>query len=447
MTGNSVQQGAGAIGEVLNALDREELVDLALSLGNIDSPPGQEQAVSDRIREWASEHGLDVRQIGMFPDRQNVVVQIDGDGSLPSLVFNAHMDTAWGPEERRWMQRPDDPVYTSAWRDGEIIYGNGVVNDKGPLACALLALRALRDTGTVLGGRVMVAGVCGEIGQEPVDEYQGPDYLSKEVGTRFLVEHGVIADFAVVAENSDFGVTTVEAGKAFFKISILGERSVYTPYVQHTERPVEHANAVVRSTAVIEWLTDWGRRYESEHTYPFEYGECVPKVSIGAIRAGQPFIPITSPELCFIYLDVRLTPKQTAMEVERELRAGLESLGVPVRIECFLYRRGYHAKDADALLEVLAEAHEEEFARPLGGVTAGQASSWRDTNPYNELGIPAISYGPSAGRGGAQSWTRIEDLVSAARMYARIVMGLCVQPGIGTNARSTKVVDERENGS
>jgi hypothetical protein len=63
------------------------------------------------------------------------------------------------------------------------------------------------------------------------------------------------------------------------------------------------------------------------------------------------------------------------------------------------------------------------------------------------LGIPAISYGPSAGRGGAQSWTRIEDLVSAARMYARIVMGLCVQPGIGTNARSTKVVDERENGS
>lgn len=436
MARNSGQQDRHT-DEVLNSLDRDELVELVLDLGNIDSPPGQEQAVSDRIHEWASGHELDVRQIGMFPDRQNVVVQIDGDGSLPSLVFNAHMDTAWGPEERKWMHRPDDPIYTSAWRDGEVLYGNGVVNDKGPLACALLALKALRDTGSALGGRVMVALVCGEIGQEPVDEYQGPDYLSKEVGTRFLIEHGVIADYAVVAENSNFGVTTVEAGKAFFKVSILGERSVYTPYVQHAERSVDHANAVVRAAAVIERLVEWGRRYESEHIYPFEYGECVPKVSIGAIRGGQPFIPITSPELCFIYLDVRLTPEQSAMEIERDLRAELESHEVPFRIECFLYRRGYHAQGAEPLLAVLSETHQEEFGRPLGGVTAGQASSWRDTNPYNELGIPAISYGPSAGRGGAQSWTRIEDLMSAARMYARVAIGLCVQPG----ERPVEVVD------
>lgn len=199
--------------EVVDALDTEELVDLVLDLANIDSPPGPEQAVPDRIFEWATSQELDVRQLGMLPDRQNVVVQADGDGTRTSLVVNAHVDTTGGPQERRWMHRPDDPVYMSAWRDGEYLWGNSVVNDKG-LAGALLALKALRDVGPPLGGRVIVAGVCGEIGQEPGDEFHGPDYLSKEFGTRYLIEHGVIADYAVVDETSNSHATTVETGKA-----------------------------------------------------------------------------------------------------------------------------------------------------------------------------------------------------------------------------------------
>jgi acetylornithine deacetylase/succinyl-diaminopimelate desuccinylase-like protein len=413
-----------ATDRALERIDEDRLVELALDLGNIDSPPGREQGVSDRVFTWLGEQGIEAAQIGMFPDRQNVVGRLRGDGSRPSVVLNAHMDTAWGPDERRWMHHPDDPVYTSAWREGDRLWGNGVVNDKGPLACSLIALRAVNEAAVPLGGDVTVIGVCGEIGQEPVDEFESPHFLSKEVGTRYAVEHGAIADFAVVAENTDFGVTTVEAGKAFFKITVLGDRSAYTPYVRHTIDPTEHANAIVRAAPVIEWLTRWGRRYEEEHTYEFEYGSCVPKVSIGAIRAGQPFMPIVSAERCYLYLDVRLTPAQTAMDVDRELRRGLGTLDVPLLVECTLYRRGYEAVGAQPLLGALESAHRAEFGRPLGGVRPGQASSWRDTNPYNELGIPAVSYGPSAGKGGAQSWTAIPDLVHAARMYVRVMVGM-----------------------
>ena len=45
---------------------------------------------------------------------------------------------------------------------------------------------------------LIITGVCGEIGQEPVDEFAAPTYLSKEVGTRYLVTHGIIGDFALV---------------------------------------------------------------------------------------------------------------------------------------------------------------------------------------------------------------------------------------------------------
>ena len=121
--------------ESSNTSTATSLVELVLELGNIDSPPGQEQAVSDRVFAWLTDNDIEATQIGMFPDRQNVVGRLRGDSSRPSVVFNAHMDTAWGPEERRWMHDPDDPVYTSAWRDGDRLWGNGVVNDKGPLAC------------------------------------------------------------------------------------------------------------------------------------------------------------------------------------------------------------------------------------------------------------------------------------------------------------------------
>jgi len=39
--------------------------------------------------------------------------------------------------------------------------------------------------------------VAGEIGIEPVDEFQAPQYMSKEVGARWLIQHGGVADSAV----------------------------------------------------------------------------------------------------------------------------------------------------------------------------------------------------------------------------------------------------------
>jgi acetylornithine deacetylase/succinyl-diaminopimelate desuccinylase-like protein len=418
---HSFRRSSDEIEAVLAHIDQDELVELVLELANIDSPPGLEQAVSDRIFEWLRAHDLEARQIGMFPDRQNVVGRLRGSGGGPSFAFNAHMDTAWGPEERAWMHTPDDPVYTSGWREGDRLFGNGVVNDKGPLACTLVAFKAIRDSGIPLFGDIIAMGVCGEIGQEPVDEYESPRFLSKEVGTRYVIEHGVMADFALVAENSNFGVTTVEAGKAFFKLIVLGERSLYTPYVPHTEAPPEeHPNAVVRASPVLQWLADWAAGYRERHTYEFEYGSCAPNVNIGAIRAGRPYIPITSPERCFIYLDVRLTPAQSAMETERELRAGLDGLGIPYELECTLYRRGYEAEGAEPMLDALSRAHQAEFGNELGGVSTGQSSSWRDTNPFNEMGIPAVSYGPSAGMGGLRAWTTVNDLLHASRVYARL---------------------------
>ena len=225
-------------------IDQEELVKLALDLANIDSPPGHEKPVSDYVYSWLRENGFAAAQIALVPERPNVVGRLSGSGGGFDLIFNAHMDVAWGPDERRWMHDPDNPFYVSAWREGETLIGNGLVNDKGPLACTLIAAKAVKEAGVPLLGDLIVTGVCGEIGQEPVDEFAAPEFLSKEVGTRYLVTHGVIGDFAVVAEATDFGLTWVEAGKAFFKITVLGGSSRYTPYIDHPESLADNQNAV-----------------------------------------------------------------------------------------------------------------------------------------------------------------------------------------------------------
>ncbi len=54
-------------------------------------------------------------------------------------------------------------------------------------------------------------------------------------------------------------------------------------------------------------------------------------------------------------------------------------------------------------------------------------SMWRDTNAFNELGIPAISYAPRSASHAARKSFQVEDLQDAALAYARIAMDLCNQ--------------------
>src|SRR5439155_24931091 len=130
--------------------------------------------------------------------------------------------------------------------------------NKGVMACWLTACKALKDSGVRLAGDVVLTSVVGEIGLEPVDEFQPPEYVGKGAGARYVVKRGVTADYAVVAEGTSFGLCWVEAGKAFFKVSVLGdEPPLYTPYVPRPTALKTSPNAIVRAAPVIEAIEEW----------------------------------------------------------------------------------------------------------------------------------------------------------------------------------------------
>jgi len=51
---------------------------------------------------------------------------------------------------------------------------------------------------------------------------------------------------------------------------------------------------------------------------------------------------------------------------------------------------------------------------------------WRDTNVFNAMGIPTIMWG-AAGQPDRLAM-RIDDLLTAARLYALVALDVCSQP-------------------
>lgn len=407
-------------------INAQELADLALALCNIESPAGQEREVGEYVFNWMADAGFKPRKIAMLPDRFNVLGTLPGTGDGYSLIFNSHLDTGRSKEDKWSIREPESGINHGAWREGDTLYGEGIVNDKGPMAAFLVAAKAIKRAGIQLRGDILLSAVPGEIGYEAVDEFQSPKYLSKEVGTRFLIQHGGVADFALVAEGTDFRYAAIEAGKAFFKIEIHGDPQYYTPFVPDVAVNEKHPNAIVRAGLFLPQLQEWARAYEKRHRYQSKDGIVSPKAVVGAIRGGNPYHVTRTSELCAIYLDCRLTPDSDPLALRRELRDLLEKNSIPGTVEIFLYRRSYGAGEkVDRLHVGLETAHRSVFGSALELAEPAISSMWRDVSIFNEMGIPSITYGPPRNFKG-QSMT-VEDIVRSAQVYARTAIEICSQ--------------------
>ncbi|HEY2770811.1 MAG TPA: M20/M25/M40 family metallo-hydrolase [Solirubrobacteraceae bacterium] len=410
---------------VLEQITEEDLVELALHISSFESPPGEEGEGAEAIYQWLAQEGFKPRRVGLFEDRFNVFCELKGTGRRPSLAFNSHIDTWMRRDDHLIWRDPGNDDFHVGREDGDLLIGNPVVNDKGPMSAFMIAARAIRDAGVELEGTVMLTMVPGEIGQEPVDEFQGKRYLSKEVGARYLLNHAPRPSYAVCAEATAFRKGWVEAGKAFFKITVFGGPVLYTPYLARPYSDAEQPNAILRAVPLLQRLEEWAYEYEQRHRYEGPGGTVVPKVGIGAIRGGQPWLVLQNPELCSLYLDIRTVPGQDSTQIGHELRAMLTELGLEGEVEQFVNRPGHEAVGIEPLSDALDAAHGHEFGTACEIATPPECSMWRDHNVFNEMGIPALTYGPPGVAGAGTFAVRKADLVQTARVYALTALAMC----------------------
>ena len=416
---------------VLDRITEQDLVELVLHITSVETPPGEEGPGAQVIYEWLADTDFSPRAVGMFENRFNIFAAVRGSGRGPALAFNSHIDTWMRRDDHLIWRDPGNDDFHIGREDGDLLIGNPVTNDKGPMAAWMIAAKAIRDAGVKLDGSIYLTMVAGEIGQEPVDEFQGERYLSKEVGARYLVNHTPRANFCVCAEATAFRKGWIEAGKAFYKITVFGGPVLYTPYVARPYPPGEHPNAIVRALPLIQRLEEWALEYERRHTYESPGGTVVPRVNVSAIRAGQPWLVLQNPEVCMLYLDIRTVPGQDGGAIRHELGAMLEELGLEGTVEQFVDRPGYEAHGIEPLSNALDEAHRHEFDSDCEIATPPECSMWRDHNVFNEAGIPALTYGPPGVAGAGMFAVSKQDLVHASRVYALTALAMCAAGSSG----------------
>jgi len=416
--------------KVLCLIDEKELVDLAVEMGNIYSPTGFEKPMGDFVFDWLNSQGFEAVNQEVVPERYNVVASIKGGGKGKSLMLNSHMDSdLGGPGEELTFANPDLPQNKSAWEEKDKIFGKPVLNDRGPMAATMVAAKAIMNSGVRLAGDVTIAMVVGEIGNAPVDEFQGAQYLGKGLGSRHLVNHGPLVDYALVAETTDFGIAWAEAGVAYIKIRITGE-AIYTPRSHRTERIEDHPNAIVKMAGLIQALEAWAVEYESENIFHFDGGEMEPKVVIGAIRGGMPYKPYMTSGVCSIYVDVRIPPGKSPVQVKHQLSDVARSLNMEADVEIYLYRSGYVAENISEFKKAVEIAHIKVFGKEPNPVPPPVTSMWRDINVFNEVGIPSLTYGPPRSLPEVQDKDKgkfmyKKDLVDVSKIYALTALDIC----------------------
>jgi acetylornithine deacetylase/succinyl-diaminopimelate desuccinylase-like protein len=409
--------------QVIEKINEQELVELATTLGGITAPSGHEQPMADYVEGWLKRQGFHSFQQNLCEGRSNAIGILPGKGNGKTLIFNSHLDSDMGLPALPGGPIPPGPRIRV---EGRRIFGKTVQNDRGPMAAFMIAAKAIKEAGIAMRGDIIMTMVVGEIGMGPIDEFQGPRYIGKGYGSRHAVAHGITGDFALVAESTDFGVTWIEAGAAYFKVTLHGT-GYYTPRLPDRRAIKETPNPIVKMSMVIQAIEEWAARYEKTHRVQYPVGVMVPRVAIGAIRGGHPFSPSTGVESCSIYVDVRVPPDQSFAATEQELKEAVHSQGFGGEVQMYMGRKGYVGKNVEPLVESIKKAHRQIRETECPPVSTPEISMWRDINIFNEFGIPSATFGfpRKTAPGLTEKFVEIDDLVDCSKMYALVAMDVC----------------------
>ena len=333
-------------------------------------------------------------------------------------MFNGHMDTSYSGKEP-WL-RDKEGFQPTAFVKAGSVFGLGISNMKGALACYLEAIAALRDAGVRLRGDVMVAAVCGEIEKTQWgDEFRGSEFRGYAAGSRYLPTHGGAADMCILGEPTENKVVLGHYGALWLRISTQGP-FIHTAF---SSGRLEE-NSIIRMQSVLEAVREWIPRWEERTAYRGMRGV----VNVGSLRGGFPWRVSRTPHRTDLFLDCRVPPtipmaraRAEVIDFVRELRSRFPDHGI--EHEVFITAPGSEIAEDHPMVAAIDSAHTEVF----GQAPERDATRWfSDGSALTRYGIETVNYGTSSGLPGADGENlAINGLVDTARVYALAAARLC----------------------
>jgi acetylornithine deacetylase len=393
-------------------IDERRLVELALRLVSTPSFTGSEQAAAELMRGVLDGIGVQTQWQQVEDGRANVLGTWAGAGGGPTLMFNGHLDTSYSGREP-WLQGIPGFQPEGFERDGRI-YGLGISNMKGALACYVEAVRALQDAGVRLRGDVLIAAVAGEIEKTQQGDAQGAEYRGYAAGSRYLVTHGGVADMCILGEPTENKLVLAHFGSLWLRLSTHG------PFV-HTAFSAgrRDENSILKMRPVLEAVLEWLPSWEEE----MSYGDLRGVANVGSIEGGFGWRASRTPHRTDLYLDLRVPPDVPMADARRKALEFARSLD-GVDAEVYVTAPGAEIDEAHPLVAALGEAHEQVFGAPA----ERDVTRWfSDASVLTRYGIATVNYGTSSGLPDAELGENlsIDGLVKTADVYARSAMKVC----------------------
>jgi succinyl-diaminopimelate desuccinylase len=395
--------------DVLNSIDREELVRLARELVRIPSvyrpeePDGNEARAARLVADYLERAGFEVNIEEVKPGRPNVWAVWEGDSPGKTLLFEAHTDVVTEGSAEDWNHPP-----FGAERDGGRIYGRGACDTKGNLAAAVAAVRAVKDSGVPFPGSLILC--------HPVDEE------GMMAGIKAFIERGYAdgVDAAVICEPEENQLCIKQKGALRVEVTLRGTMA-------HGAMPQSGVNPVTRAARFVVAVEELeGEEIERHGEDPFlGYPSLTPTILMGP-DSGEPQVNVI-PASAYVALDIRTVPDQSHKDLVK-------------RLEDIITRLASEDPDFDATLEMIEERPPTETPKdePLVRAMARAYDNLTGEEPtYNGVpgatdgtflhawaGIPIVTTG--AGNREiphqADEWVDEDELLTTCKLYAATAM-------------------------
>jgi acetylornithine deacetylase len=401
---------------ILAHIDEQELVGMCCDVVNIPSPTGEELEMSRYMRATLEQMGLAVAWQEVEDGRANVIGRWEGAGSGADLMFNGHMDTSNSGREPHLTGIGYKP---HAVIQNGMVYGLGIYNMKGALACYTQAVKALQRAGVRLAGDVVIAAVVGEIEKTQWGEFTGKEYRGYGVGTHYLVNHGVLPDMCILGEPTDLQLVLEHYGSLWARISTSG-LYVHTAFGPGRERE----NSIRRMRDVLDAVIAWAPAWEKQAAFGNKKGF----VNFGCVRGGHPWRASRTPERTDLFLDLRVPPNMPMQQARRAIRALFLDLkkrypDYGLEFETFVSVPGASIREDHPLVAAIESSHR----RVTNQTPKRDTVLWcSDASVLTRYGIETVNYGPSSGpRDKEGEKVAIKTLTDMARIYALTAAEIC----------------------
>src|SRR6267142_95891 len=339
-----------------------------------ENPPGKNyRACADLLEIRLRESGLNCERLApedskKDPDDAPICLLASYGRGERALYFHGHYDVVPAQSAEQFQ-----PV-----RKEHFLFGRGSCDMKGGIVAMLYAIRALKEIGAELNGRIVVTLV-------PNEETGGAG------GSAWLAREGLLGRNGLgmlLAEPTSGAIWNANRGAISLRVQVLGKSA-------HVGLQHQGENAFERMHRVVERLQELKQEVQ-RRTTNFNIGADQARHSIlmlgGQSSGGANFNVV--PEECWFTVDRRINPEEN-LEAERaKLIAVLESCkreGIPLEWEILQEGRSSACHEEEPLGEALARSIRTVTGEPP---RFEMCPGLLETRCYAAQGGPAYAWGP-----------------------------------------------------